>query len=120
MFDGATSGPDGGRGPPDDYLAATTLRRQEDDAPRQQDLEDELARRITAPLEALNAHEVAAGPASRRRRVGPGRCARRGPCRGAHRAPKTEEKLRELAALRDAGSYRRDFEAKKTAILATM
>jgi hypothetical protein len=37
-------------------------------------------------------------------------------------APKTtEEKLRELAALRDAGLITpEDFEAKKTAILATM
>jgi uncharacterized membrane protein YdbT with pleckstrin-like domain len=87
-----------------------------------QDLEDELARRITAPLEALNAHEVEQD--RRADAVAAGQAA--APVVAAApvpvAAPKTtEEKLRELAALRDAGLITpEDFEAKKTAILATM
>jgi uncharacterized membrane protein YdbT with pleckstrin-like domain len=88
-----------------------------------QDIEDELARRITAPLDALNAHEVeedrreAAVEASARAAAAP-------PIAAAAPAPAaktTEEKLRELAALRDAGLITpEDYEAKKTTILATM
>jgi len=88
-----------------------------------QDIEDELARRITAPLDALNAHEVeedrreAAVEASARTAAAP-------PIAAAAPAPAaktTEEKLRELAALRDAGLITpEDYEAKKTTILATM
>ena len=86
-----------------------------------QDIEDELARRITAPLEALNAREseqdrrVAEAQASARTVTVP-------PVAPPAPAPKTaEEKLRELAALRDAGLITpEDFEAKKTTILATM
>lgn len=86
-----------------------------------QDIEDELARRITAPLEALNARDVeqdrkeAEAHASARAVVPPA---------VAPPAPvqkTTEEKLRELAALRDAGLISpEDYEAKKTTILATM
>ncbi len=86
-----------------------------------QDIEDELARRITAPLEALNARESeqdrreAEAQASARTAPPP-------PVVPAAPAQKTaEEKLRELAALRDAGLITpEDFEAKKTTILATM
>ena len=86
-----------------------------------QDIEDELARRITAPLEALNAHEVeedrreAAAEASTRV-AAPVAAPQPAP------APKTtEEMLRELAALRDAGLITpEDYEAKKTTILARM
>ena len=87
-----------------------------------QDLEDELARRITAPLEALNAHEVEqdrrADAAAASQPAAPVTALAAAPVA----APKTtEEKLRELAALRDAGLITpEDFEAKKTAILATM
>jgi uncharacterized membrane protein YdbT with pleckstrin-like domain len=86
-----------------------------------QDIEDELARRITAPLEALNARESeqdrreAEAQASARTAPPP-------PVVPSAPAQKTaEEKLRELAALRDAGLITpEDFEAKKTTILATM
>ena len=88
-----------------------------------QDIEDELARRITAPLEALNARDVeqdrrAAEAQSSARAVAPPIVATPAPVP----APKTtEEKLRELAALRDAGLITPDdYEAKKTTILATM
>ena len=88
-----------------------------------QDLEDELARRITAPLEALNARDVEqdrreAEAHASARAVAPPIVATPAPVP----APKTtEEKLRELAALRDAGLITpEDFEAKKTTILATM
>ena len=92
-----------------------------------QDIEDELARRITAPLEALNARESeqdrreAEAQASARTASPPPVAP---PAQVATQAPiqKTaEEKLRELAALRDAGLITpEDFEAKKTTILATM
>lgn len=88
-----------------------------------QDIEDDLARRITAPLEALNAHEVeedrreAAVEASARATATP-------PVAAPATVPvqkTTEEKLREVAALRDAGLITpEDYEAKKSAILATM
>ncbi|HEX7398157.1 MAG TPA: PH domain-containing protein, partial [Candidatus Limnocylindrales bacterium] len=86
-----------------------------------QDIEDELARRITAPLEALNARESeqdrreAEAQASARPAAAP-------PVAAPAPVQKTaEEKLRELAALRDAGLITpEDFEAKKTTILATM
>lgn len=88
-----------------------------------QDIEDELARRITAPLEALNAHEVeqdrreAAAEASVRA-TAPAVVA---PPAAAPAQKTTEEKLRELATLRDAGLITpEDYEAKKTTILATM
>jgi len=83
-----------------------------------QDIEDELARRITAPLEALNARDVeqdrkAAEALASARAVAPPAPA---PVQKT-----TEEKLRELAALRDAGLITpEDYEAKKTTILATM
>src|SRR5450756_835781 len=83
-----------------------------------QDIEDELARRITAPLEALNARDVeqdrkAAEALSSARAVAP-------PAPASVQKT-TEEKLRELAALRDAGLITpEDYEAKKTTILATM
>ncbi len=87
-----------------------------------QDIEDELARRITAPLEALNAHEVeqdrreAEALASARAAAAPPVAP---PARPVQKT--TEEKLRELAALRDAGLITpEDYEAKKTTILATM
>jgi uncharacterized membrane protein YdbT with pleckstrin-like domain len=90
-----------------------------------QDIEDELARRITAPLEALNARESeqdrreAEAQASARTAPPPQVAP---PVVAAAPAQKTtEEKLRELAALRDAGLITpEDFEAKKTTILATM
>jgi uncharacterized membrane protein YdbT with pleckstrin-like domain len=92
-----------------------------------QDLEDELARRITAPLEALNAHEVeqdrrADAAAAASQAAAPVAAPVAAPAAPPVAAPKTtEEKLRELAALRDAGLITpEDFEAKKTAILATM
>ncbi len=86
-----------------------------------QDIEDDLARKITAPLEALNAHEVEQdrrepeAQATARTAVAP-------PATPPAPVQKTaEEKLRELAALRDAGLITpEDFEAKKTTILATM
>ena len=86
-----------------------------------QDIEDELARRITAPLEALNAREseqdrrAAEAQASARAVIAP-------PVAPSPPVQKTaEEKLRELAGLRDAGLITpEDFEAKKTTILATM
>ena len=92
-----------------------------------QDIEDELARRITAPLEALNARDVeqdrrdAAAEASARAVA-----ALPAPVVVATPPPApvqmtTEEKLRELASLRDAGLITpEDYEAKKTTILATM
>lgn len=85
-----------------------------------QDIEDELARRISAPLEALNAHEV-----EQDRRADAAASARAPlPAPTPAAAPvqrTTEEKLRELAALRDAGLITpEDYEAKKTTILATM
>jgi uncharacterized membrane protein YdbT with pleckstrin-like domain len=87
-----------------------------------QDIEDELARRITAPLEALNAHEVeedrkhAEALASARAAAAPV-----APPPPAPVQKTTEEKLRELAALRDAGLINaEDYEAKKTTILAVM
>ena len=84
-----------------------------------QDIEDELARRITAPLEALNAHEVEQDRREEARAAAPAPVAAP-PAPVA--APKTtEDKLRELAALRDAGLISpEDYEAKKTTILATM
>jgi uncharacterized membrane protein YdbT with pleckstrin-like domain len=86
-----------------------------------QDIEDELARRITAPLEALNARE---SEQDRREAEAQGSARTAPPPPVAPPAPvqKTaEEKLRELAALRDAGLITpEDFEAKKTTILATM
>jgi uncharacterized membrane protein YdbT with pleckstrin-like domain len=88
-----------------------------------QDIEDELARRITAPLEALNSREAEAD-----RREAEARTSARAsaPATVAPQAlapvqKTTEEKLRELAALRDAGLITpEDYEAKKTTILATM
>jgi uncharacterized membrane protein YdbT with pleckstrin-like domain len=86
-----------------------------------QDIEDELARRITAPLEALNARE---SEQDRREAEAQASAGTAPPPPVAAPAPvqKTaEEKLRELAALRDAGLITpEDFEAKKTTILATM
>ena len=93
-----------------------------------QDIEDELARRITAPLEALNAREVeqdrketearASARAAAAPIVAPPTVAPPAP---APVQKTTEEKLRELAALRDAGLITpEDYEAKKTTILATM
>jgi uncharacterized membrane protein YdbT with pleckstrin-like domain len=86
-----------------------------------QDIEDELARRITAPLEALNARE---SEQDRREAEAQASARTAPPPAVAPPAPvqKTaEEKLRELAALRDAGLITpEDFEAKKTTILATM
>ena len=85
-----------------------------------QDLEDDLGRRIAAPLEALNAREV-----EQDRRADAAAAVQNAasvPAAASAPAQKTtEEKLRELAALRDAGLITpEDFEAKKTAILATM
>jgi uncharacterized membrane protein YdbT with pleckstrin-like domain len=87
-----------------------------------QDIEDELARRITAPLEALNAHELeedrkqAEALASARAAAAP-----IAPPPPVPVQKTTEEKLRELAALRDAGLITpEDYEAKKTTILAVM
>ena len=87
-----------------------------------QDLEDELARRITAPLEALNAHEVEQDRRADAAAASQAAAPIAAPAAAPVAAPKTtEEKLRELAALRDAGLITpEDFEAKKTAILATM
>jgi len=93
-----------------------------------QDIEDDLARRITAPLEALNAREVeqdrkeseahASARAAAPPAVAPPAVAPPAP---APVQRTTEEKLRELAALRDAGLISpEDYEAKKTTILATM
>ncbi len=88
-----------------------------------QDIEDELARRITAPLEALNAREVEQDRKESEAHASAGAAA---PPAVAPPAPApvqrtTEEKLRELAALRDAGLISpEDYEAKKTTILATM
>jgi Short C-terminal domain len=83
-----------------------------------QDIEDELARRITAPLEALNARDV-----EQDRKAAEALASAR-PVALPAPAPvqkTTEEKLRELAALRDAGLITpEDYEAKKTTILATM
>jgi len=88
-----------------------------------QDIDDELARRITAPLEALNARETeedrkeAEDRASARAAAAPVVV----PPPPAPVQRTTEEKLRELAALRDAGLITPgDYEAKKTTILATM
>src|SRR5665647_1519107 len=88
-----------------------------------QDIEDDLARRITAPLEALNARDV-----EQDRKESEAQASARvvAPPAVAPPAPvpvqkTTEEKLRELAALRDAGLITpEDYEAKKTTILATM
>jgi uncharacterized membrane protein YdbT with pleckstrin-like domain len=87
-----------------------------------QDIEEELARRITAPLEELNAREAEHD----REDAAAGASARAVPPAAAPGTPApapkpTEEKLRELAALRDAGLITaEDYEAKKTTILATM
>ena len=84
-----------------------------------QDIEDELARRITAPLEALNAHEVEQDRREEARAAAPAPVA--APPAPVVAPKTTEEKLRELAALRDAGLIApEDYEAKKTTILATM
>jgi uncharacterized membrane protein YdbT with pleckstrin-like domain len=83
-----------------------------------QDIEDELARRITAPLEALNARDV-----EQERKATEALASARAvaPPAPAPVQKTTEEKLRELAALRDAGLITpEDYEAKKTTILATM
>src|SRR5664280_2305625 len=83
-----------------------------------QDIEDELARRITAPLEALNARDV-----EQDRKATEALASARAvaPPAPAPVQKTTEEKLRELAALRDAGLITpEDYEAKKTTILATM
>jgi len=90
-----------------------------------QDLEDDLGRRISAPLEALNAHEVEqdrrADAAAAMRSAAPAPTAPRAPAAPAAPPKTTEARLRELAALRDAGLITpEDFEAKKTAILAAM
>ncbi len=87
-----------------------------------QDIEDDLARKITAPLEALNAHEAAEDRREAEAQAAAPVVAAPPPAAPAAPAPKTaEEKLRELAALRDAGLITpEDFEAKKTTILATM
>jgi uncharacterized membrane protein YdbT with pleckstrin-like domain len=91
-----------------------------------QDLEDDLGRRISAPLEALNAHEVEqdrrADAAAVLRSAPPAPAAPPAPSAVPAPAPKTtEQRLRELAALRDAGLITpEDFEAKKAAILAAM
>ena len=88
-----------------------------------QDIEDDLARRITAPLEALNAREV---EQDRKESEAHASARAAAPPAVAPPAPApvqrtTEEKLRELAALRDAGLISpEDYEAKKTTILATM
>ncbi|HEY5495619.1 MAG TPA: PH domain-containing protein [Candidatus Limnocylindrales bacterium] len=86
-----------------------------------QDIEDELARRITAPLEALNARESEQGRREAEAQASAG-TAPPPPVAAPAPVQKTaEEKLRELAALRDAGLITpEDFEAKKTTILATM
>ncbi len=96
-----------------------------------QDLEDDLGRRISAPLEALNAHEAE----QERRADAAAATGSTQPAPAAVPAPAplapavvpapvqktTEEKLRELVALRDAGLITPgDFEAKKSAILAAM
>jgi uncharacterized membrane protein YdbT with pleckstrin-like domain len=91
-----------------------------------QDIEDELARRITAPLEALNAREVEqdrkeSEAQASARAAAPPTVAPPAPAPPAPVQKTTEEKLRELAALRDAGLITpEDYEAKKTTILATM
>ncbi len=90
-----------------------------------QDLEDDLGRRISAPLEALNAHEAEqdrrADAAAALRSVPPVPSGPVTPPTPARPPKTTEERLRELAALRDAGLITpEDFEAKKAAILAAM
>jgi ABC-type phosphate/phosphonate transport system substrate-binding protein len=87
-----------------------------------QDIEDDLARRITAPLEALNARESEQDRRQAEAQASAPVVAAPPPAAPPAPAPKTaEEKLRELAALRDAGLITpEDFEAKKTTILATM
>ena len=87
-----------------------------------QDIEDGLARQIAAPLEALNAHEVEEDRRQAESLASAREVATAAPAAPSAPAPKTvEEKLRELAALRDAGLITpEDFEAKKTAILATL
>ena len=86
-----------------------------------QDIEDELARRITAPLEALNARESEQDRREAEAQAS-ARTAAAAPVAPPAPVQKTaEEKLRELASLRDAGLITpEDFEAKKTTILATM
>jgi uncharacterized membrane protein YdbT with pleckstrin-like domain len=91
-----------------------------------QDIEDELARRITAPLEALNAREVEqdrkeSEAQASARAAAPPTVAPPAPAPAVPVQKTTEEKLRELAALRDAGLITpEDYEAKKTTILAIM
>ena len=86
-----------------------------------QDIEDDMARRITAPLEALNARESEQDRREAEAQAS-ARTAAAAPVAPPAPVQKTaEEKLRELAALRDAGLITpEDFEAKKTTILATM
>jgi uncharacterized membrane protein YdbT with pleckstrin-like domain len=83
---------------------------------QKQDIEESLARKITAPIQAL-AEQDAANMKQRADDTAAAKAA------AAVRPPEPtlEEKLRQLAALRDQGLISpEDFEAKKTALLALM
>jgi uncharacterized membrane protein YdbT with pleckstrin-like domain len=83
---------------------------------QKQDIEEGLARKITAPIQALAEQDAA----NMRQRADDAAAARTA---AAARPPEPtlEEKLRQLAALRDQGLISpEDYEAKKTALLALM
>ena len=81
-----------------------------------QDIEEGLARKITAPLQALADQETAEAKERADAAVAARTAATSRPAE-----PSVEEKLRQLAALRDQGLITPDdYEAKKTAILALM
>lgn len=83
---------------------------------QKQDIEDGLARRITAPIQAM-----AEADAADRRQREEAAAAAKAAAAVKPAGPTVEEKLRQLAALRDQGLITADdYEAKKTAILALM
>jgi uncharacterized membrane protein YdbT with pleckstrin-like domain len=83
---------------------------------QKQDLEDALARKITAPIQALAQQDADAAKQRADEAAAKTAAAAARPAE-----PTVEEKLRQLAALRDQGLITPDdYEAKKTAILALM
>ncbi len=84
-----------------------------------QDIEEGLMRRVAAPIEALQQHE--ADEEQRHAAELSAARATAAPAAPAPIAPSLEQKLTELARLRDQGLISpEDYEAKKTALLANM
>ncbi len=84
-----------------------------------QDIEEGLMRRVAAPIEALQQHE--ADEEQRHAAELSAARATAAPAAPAPVAPSLEQKLTELARLRDQGLISpEDYEAKKTALLANL